>query len=151
MTVNNTTHATVNGFRELKDLLGLGPDHLERLRGRAQFFIDGGHYERALIMLEMLEALDRNDTLPTLLAIDSLLALGRSDGAEAKARALLARDPDDGDALVALAEVQIAVGDLVPAAATLERVVTRDPDGVTEAGRRALAVAAAAYERLATA
>jgi len=151
MTTDKELTAYADGTIELKDLLGLGPDFLEQLKGRAQFFIDGGHHERAVMMLEMLEELDRADSLPTLLAIDSLLAQGHSDAAEAKVRALLERDPESPDALVALAEVQIAAGEMVPAAETLVRVIDTDPEGTTDAGRRAMAVAAAAHARLACA
>ncbi len=132
------------GNTELKDVLGLDPAYLAKLRGRAQFYVDGGHRERALIMLEMLEALDRTDPLPTLHAIAVLLELGRSREAEEKADELLARSPGDPDALVAKAEVKLARGELVPAAELLGRVVARDPGGKTAASRRALALAARA-------
>ena len=91
MTTERDLKAYDEGTTELKDLLGLEPDYLEQLEGRAQFFIDGGHHERAVMMLEMIEELDRTQKLPTLLAIDSLLALGRSDAAEEKVRGLLER------------------------------------------------------------
>jgi len=139
------------GKVELATLLGLSPEYVTDLRGRAQFFIEGGHDERALIMLEMLEELDRSDTLPTLLAIEVLQKLGRSDAAEEKIERLLARDPHDLDALVAKAELLIATGELAPAAATLEAVVERDPDGRTDAGKRARAVAARASAQLTSA
>jgi predicted Zn-dependent protease len=136
------------GKAELKDVIGLDAESLARLRGRAQWFVDGGHHERALIMLEMLEELDRNDVNATLLAIDMLLELGRSDAAERKIEALLARAPDDPAALVAKAELLIRGGKLVPAARLLEAVVARDPQA--EPARRALAVAARAHARLAS-
>ena len=85
------------GKVELKDLIGLDAAELEGLQGRAQFFLDGKHDERALIMLEMLEELDRTDPLPTLLAVEVLLRLGRSDAAEEKVEALLRRRPGDPD------------------------------------------------------
>ncbi len=132
------------GERELRDVLGLEPAYVAQLRGRAQFYLDGGHHERALIMLEMLEALDRTDPLPTLHAIAVLLELGRSRDAEEKADELLARAPGDPDALVAKAEVKLARGELVPAAELLGNVVARDPHGTTAAARRALALAARA-------
>ena len=137
-----------DGEVELRELLGLDPDYLDQLRGRAQWYLDGGHDDRALIMLEMLEALDRKDKLPALHAVDVLLRLGRSTEARAKVEALLERDPDDADALVALAEVRIAAGELAPAAELLERVVRNDPDGRTLAGARARVVASRAHERI---
>lgn len=140
--------AYLSGKAELKDLLGFSPEYVKKLKGRTQFFLDGGHKERALMMLEMLEELDRKDTLPTLLAIDILLQLGKSDAAEEKVNTLLTRRPDDPDALVALAELKLAIGELVPAAKALKKVVDKDPKGTTAAGKRARAVAARAHARL---
>jgi predicted Zn-dependent protease len=150
--MNPTSTMDVNGYLEdrleLKHLLGIDPSYLELLRGRAQLFIDGGHTERALIMLEMLEELDRNDPMPSLIAAELLLGEGRSDEAEAKIDAILARTPGEALALVARAELKIAIGELVPAAALLARVIGGDPEGRTAAGRRALAVAARAQRQL---
>ncbi|MEK7703776.1 MAG: tetratricopeptide repeat protein [Myxococcota bacterium] len=145
---NQHVDAYVGGKIELVDLLGVDADTLDKLRGRAQFFLDGGHRERALIMLEMLEELDRRDKLPTLLAIEVLLELGRSDAARDKIDALLARDAHDPDALVALAELRLATGELVAAANLLRTVIEVDPDAKTSAGARAQAVAARAHARL---
>jgi predicted Zn-dependent protease len=149
MTMEPLTQAQVDAYLagrlEMKSLLHLSADDLAKLRGRAQFFYDGHHDERALIMLEMLEELDRHDTLPTLMAIDVLLRLGRSDSAEEKIDRLLARDPTDADALVAQAELHLACGRLVPAAAILAQVIERDPDTKTAAGQRARVVAARGY------
>ncbi len=136
----------VAGKTELRDLIGLGAEELDKLKGRAQFFLDGEHHDRALIMLEMLEELDRNDTLPTLLAIDLLLAQGKSDAAEEKIETLIGRDPNNSDALVAKAELLIQSGQMVPAAELLERVVGKDPDAASDAGKRAQALAARAHE-----
>ncbi len=138
----------LSGKVELVQLLGMAPDYVAKLRGRAQFFLDGGHHERALIMLGMLEELDRTDKLPTLLAIEVLLSLGRSDEAEAKVESLLARFPEDPEVVVAKAELHIAIGEMAPAAALLERIIAGDPDGQTVAGQRARAVAQRAYERI---
>ena len=60
---------------------------------------------------------------------------------------LVGQRPNVDFALVALAEVQIAVGDMVPAAETLGRVIDGDPDAETPAGQRAQTVAAAALIR----
>jgi hypothetical protein len=49
---------------------------------------------------------------------------------------------------VALAEYQIAVGQLVLAAETLDGIIQGDPHGTTAAGKRARALAATAYDRL---
>lgn len=143
--------AYLAGKQELVELLGVDADTLDKLRGRAQFFLDGGHRERALIMLEMLEELDRRDKLPTLLAVEVLLDLGRSDAAHEKIFGLLARDGQDPDALVALAELKLATGELAPAADLLRQVLERDPERKTPAGARAHAVAARAHARLAAA
>ena len=132
------------GKVEIKDLIGLAPAEVEGLQGRAQFFLEGRHDERALIMLEMLEELDRTDPLPSLLAIEVLLRLGQSDAAEEKIATLLQRRPDDPEVLVAQAELLIQTGQLVPAAALLERVLGKDSDAKTPAGQRARAVAARA-------
>lgn len=148
MSRENDIHAWTKHVAELKDLLGLEPECLEQLRGRAQFFVDEGHLERALMMLEMLGELDRTDSLVTLLTIDTLLALGRSNEAEARVRSLLERNPEEASAIVALAEVQIAGGELAEAAQTLARVIDADPEGMTEAGQRARAVAALAHARV---
>jgi predicted Zn-dependent protease len=129
------------GRISLQALLGLGEHELEPLRGRAQFYIDGGHHERALIILEMLEALDEADDLVKLHLAAVLLALGRSQEAQERVEAILARHPDHADAKVSLAEIRLAAGDLVGAAALVQDVVARDPDGGTAAARRARGVA----------
>ena len=141
-------NAYLAGRAELKELLGFSPEYLQQLKGRTQFFLDGGHKERALMMLEMIEALDRKDTLATLLAVEILLQLGRSDAAEEKVNALLQRRPDDPDGLVALAQLKIAIGELVPAAQTLKKVIDQDQQAKTPAGRRARLVAARARAQL---
>jgi len=147
-----TTTMKLEGYlkntTELRDLLGIDSGYLELLRGRAQLFIDGGHTERALIMLEMLEELDRKDPVPSLIAADLLLREGRSDEAEAKIDRVLARSPNEPQALVARAELLIAIGELTSAAAILRQVIAGDPDGKTAAGRRALAVAARAHRQV---
>ncbi len=148
MDVTDTeVQAYLDGSSELRDILGMNAELVEQLKGRAQFFLDGGHDERALIMLEMLEELDRTDATPTLLAIETLLKLGLSDRAQEKVETLLARTPDDPDALVARAQLELSTGRWVAAAATLERVVNRDPEAKMEATKRALILAQAAYER----
>jgi predicted Zn-dependent protease len=131
-----------NGKVELAELIGLDAPTMRNLRGRAQLFLDGGHHERALIMLEMLEALDRKDPLPKLLAIGVLLELGRSDEAEQKLDEL---DPKEPATQVARAELLVASGQLAPAAKLLQQVVDRHPS--TEHARRALAVAKRAHDR----
>ena len=135
------------GKTELCDLLEMEPAYIEQLKGRAQLFIDGGHTERALMMLEMLEELDRRDPMPALLAAELLLKEGRSDAAETKIEAVLARTPGQPEALVAKAELKIAIGELTPAAELLRQVIERDAQGKTAAGRRAMAVAAQAHRR----
>ena len=147
---NKDLEAYAANKTELKDLLGMEPSFLELLKGRAQFFLDGGHTERALIMLEMLEELDRKDPAPSLIAADLLLKEGRSDAAEEKIEALLARSPHHPEGLVAKAELKIAIGELAPAAAILKEVIDQDPHGKTVAGKRAMAVAAAAHARFET-
>jgi Flp pilus assembly protein TadD len=136
------------GEVELKELLAISPEYLAQLKGRAQFFLDGGHRQRALMMLEMLEELDRTDPLPTLLAIEVLLQLGQSDTAEQKIHRLLALRPNDPQALVALAELKLAIGEMVPAADLLKKVIETDAQAKTPAGARARAVAARAATQL---
>ena len=139
--------AYLSGETELKDLVDLDPDYLEQIKGRAQFFVDGGHTERALIMLEMLEELDRKDPLPSLLAIDLLLGDGRSDDAEAKIDMLQERHPNSPDVAVARAQLLVQTGQLVGAAALLEGVLAADPEATTDAGQRARALAARAHDQ----
>lgn len=136
------------GKVELKDLVGIEPAHFEELKGRAQFFLDGGHHERALIMLEMIEELDRTDPLPSLLAVQILLARGESDAAEEKLERLFASCPDNPDVLVAKAELLIQIGQMAPAAELLAQVIDRDPNANTDATKRAQAVAAKANAML---
>ncbi len=133
---------------ELREVLGVDAGYLRQLKGRAQFFLEGGHHERALIVLELLEALDEGDTAVTLAAIDVLVALGRTDAAEERVQRLLSRDPRDTQALVAKAHVLLSAGELGPAAALLAQVIAADPSGTSAASRRARAIAAAAHARL---
>lgn len=130
------------GKVELKDLIALDGDYMEQLKGRAQFFLDGKHHERALIMLEMLEELDRRDPLPTWLGIEILLEMGQSDSAGEKVDLLRERHGDAPEVWVAEAELLMGLGQLVPAAAAIEKVLAKDPDGKTPAGARALSLAA---------
>ena len=148
MTEITAQHAAayLNGERELRDLIALDPSYIAQLRGRAQFFLEGGHHDRALIMLEMLEEIDRTDALPTLLAVEVLLKQGHSDRAEQKILRLLERHPNSAEARVAHAELLIQTGELVAAAAILEGVIAADPRGRTDAGRRAQGVAGRAYD-----
>ena len=137
--------AYLAGKQELHAIMGLSPEQMEQFRGRAQFFIDGEHDERALIMLEMLEELDRTDARPTLAAIDVLLRMGQSDAAREKVAGLEARDPKGVNALAGRAAVQVALGEWAQAAATLAELAKRDPDAKTDAGKRGRALAAKAY------
>ena len=138
--------AYTTGEVELSELLQLEPHYIEQLRGRAQFFIDGDHIERALMMLDMLEELDRTEPLPTLVAIELLLRHGRSDAAELRIEGLLQHCPNSAAARVARAELLVQTGQLVAAAAMLEQVFGEDPEAHTEPGRRAQALAARAFE-----
>ncbi|MBC7794799.1 MAG: hypothetical protein H7Z43_13930 [Clostridia bacterium] len=133
------------GSSELHTLIGLTPQQMEQFRGRAQFFIDGEHDERALIMLEMLEELDRKDARPTLAAIDVLLRMGHSDAAKEKVAALKAKDAKNPNALVAEAALQIGMGEWGYAVSTLKELAACDPDAKTDAGKRGRVLAGKAY------
>ncbi len=137
--------AYVSGKREMHQILEMSAEQLQALRGRAQFFFDGEHDERALIMLEMLEELDRTDARPTFMAIDVLLRMGHSDAAKAKVQALATRHPSSADALIARAQVELALGEWANAAKTLGEVAKRDPSAKSEAGKLGRALAARAY------
>ncbi|OGQ85799.1 MAG: hypothetical protein A2289_09110 [Deltaproteobacteria bacterium RIFOXYA12_FULL_58_15] len=143
--------AYAKGERELKDLVGMAPEYLAALKGRAQFFIDDGSHERALMMLDMLEELDRTEPMPSLLAAEILLKDGKSDAARQRVDAVLSRHPELPDGLVALAEVHIATGAMVRAAELLAKVIDADPDGSNDATKRAFAVAARAHAMMASA
>lgn len=136
-----------DGTLELKDLLGLDPHVIEQLKGRAQFFVDGEHDERALLMLEMLEELDRTDPTASVLAVEILLKLGLSDRAEEKVSTWLERAPEHPDVLVAKAQLELSVGRWVDAATTLEQVISADPDSERPATQRAVVLARAAHEQ----
>lgn len=137
--------AYLAGSKELHSIIGFTPEQMEQFRGRAQFFIDGEHDERALIMLEMLEELDRKDARPTLAAIDVLLRMGQSDAAKEKVAGLEARDGKGVDVLAGRAALQVGMGEWAQAAATLNELAKRDPDAKTDAGKRGRALAARAY------
>lgn len=128
------------GKVELKELVGITTEYWQLLLGRTQFFLDGEHTERALIMLEMLEELDRKDPLPTLIAVELLLKEGRSDAAEEKIELLRARFGESPEVRVAQAELLVQVGQMVPAAEILEGVLNEDPEATTDAGKRARAL-----------
>ena len=137
----------LDGKVELRELLESDAELLAKRKGRAQFFIDGGHDERAVIMLEMLEELDRTDRTATLLAVEILLKLGLSDRAEEKVHALLERDAGDPDARVARAQLDLSTGRWYDAAATLQSVIDEDPEFSKPATQRASVLAQAAHER----
>lgn len=131
----------LDGKKELGETLGLGAEAIETLRGRAQFFIDGGHHERALMMLEMLAALDRNDLVVALLVVETQLALGLSDAADGKLDELEAHFGKHADITVSRADLLLRTGHIAPAAELLRQVLAEDPQAQTRAGQRAQAVA----------
>ena len=135
----------LRGEVELRELTGLAPEQLQQLRKRTQMFIDGGHDERALVMLEMLEELDRKDVTATLKAVETLLALGKSGEAMVKVRRLLADHPKSYDGRLARAQVELATGQWALAATTLQQLVNEDPNAQTESGKRAHALARQAH------
>ncbi|HSI05009.1 MAG TPA: tetratricopeptide repeat protein [Myxococcota bacterium] len=135
----------LRGEVELRELARLSAEQVQQLRKRAQMFIDGGHDERALVMLEMLEELDRKDTTAAIKAIDTLLALGKSGEAMTKVQRLLALEPKSYDGRLARAKVEIATGQWALAATTLQQLVKEDPTAQTEAGKRAHALARQAH------
>ncbi len=128
------------GRKELRHIIGMSDDAFSQLQGRAQFFIDGGHLERALIMLEMLEALDRTRMHVPLWTVDILLKLGRSDAAEEKLRELRERFGDTTDIQVSTAELLLQTGRPYDAASLLHAVIENDMDATTEAGLRARSI-----------
>jgi predicted Zn-dependent protease len=139
----------LEGTLELDEILGLSAADVATLRARAQQHLDGRRHERALVALELLAALDRHDPLPALHAVDLLLGLGRSSAAAARARQLHEREPLALHGLVAVAETDLAAGEVRPAAEKLARAVARDPEGRTRAGARARAIAARAHAAVA--
>lgn len=133
------------GEVELHELARLSPEELLQLRRRAQHFLDGGNDERALVMLEMLEELDRNDVAATVKAIDVLLGLGKSGEAMKKVQRLLAVEPKSYEGRLARARVELATGAWGLAAATLDELVREDPQASTDSGKRAHALAKQAH------
>lgn len=118
---------------DLRTLVNADEALLQRLRGRAQFFLDGGHHERALIMLDMLDSLEPGNIDVDLWTIDVLLKLGRSDAADEKLQSLLAAQPDNPDLRVSQAELWLQTGEPGRAAALLRELVSNlDADGQHE-------------------
>lgn len=140
--MSSSTDADVDryfsGEAELKDLLGLDPGYLESVRQRAQYFIEAEAWERALLLLELLEAVDRTDQKPALLASQALLELGRHDEARLKLLPLLDYPAVQVDALVLLARLHLRRAQLAEAAVLLKQACALDPEFRTDAGRRAL-------------
>lgn len=135
----------LRGEVEVRDLAKLTPQAITQLKRRTQMFLDGGHDERALVMLEMLEELDRKDAMVVLAAVDVLVRLGRSGDAAAKVERLLAVAPKSYEGRVAKARVEVATGAWPAAAATLASLLKEDPRAATEAGKRAHALAREAH------
>lgn len=134
----------LSGQLELREVMGLPDALMDQFYARAQFFVSGGHWERALIMLERLEELDRKDLRPVLAAADVLVELGRSFEAEARLLRVLAAEPDHLDALACMVRVHLARADVHGAADMLRRIQSIDPQYVSPAARRALVAASAA-------
>ncbi len=135
----------LRGEVEMRELAGLAPEQLLQLKKRTQFFLDGNHDERALVMLEMLEELDRKDTAATIKAVDVLLGLGRSGEAMEKVQRLLTADPKHYEGRLARAKVEIATGQWALAAMTLQQLIDEDPKATTDAAKRAHALARQAH------
>lgn len=113
----------LSGKKELKDLLGFSQQDIVNLKGRAQFFLDGGHEERALIMLEMVEELDRKDSAATLAAARLLARRGESTSALEKLTLLKYRLGELPMILFLEAEILVNIGRVVEAAPLLRSVV----------------------------
>ncbi len=141
MIKENSANKKLNISKEMIQILGISEDEHEALRGRAQFYLDGGHDERALIMLEMLEELDKRDETATLLAIDVLLRLGRSSDADKKAQYLIRKNPKSLDGQLALAQISLAKAEFFEAANYLEKVIQNAPSPDSDAAKRAYLLA----------
>lgn len=135
----------LRGEVEMRELAQLSPEQLLQLKKRTQFFLDGNHDERALVMLEMLEELDRKDTTATIKSVDVLLGLGRSGEAMEKVSRLLAADPKHYEGRLARAKVEIAMGQWALAATTLQQLIKEDPKASTDSAKRAHALARQAH------
>jgi predicted Zn-dependent protease len=116
-----TLQRYLDGQATLKDALGISTEYLSQLRGRAQYYVDAGQWERALIMLDMVAALDRSDSAAELLAAEVELRMGRSFAAESRIRAVLESQPDSVDAHLASAAVYMARANLTDARACVGR------------------------------
>jgi predicted Zn-dependent protease len=132
---------------ELVRQLALSSEQHAALKGRAELLLQAGDWERALVMLEMLHALDRGDAAVSLAAIEVLIELGRSDAAWQKLAELRQRAPESLELQVAQAELHLVLGDVQAAAALLRDLEARDPHGHSQAAKRARQVACAAHAR----
>jgi predicted Zn-dependent protease len=136
-----------NGQKELCSLLGFREIDMARIRNRTQQFLDNRDWHRALMMLDMLAALDRHDTQPHVLAAEVLKQQGQLDIAESRLRQVIGRDPKNMALQVALADILLHAGELGEATVLLQAIVRNDPNGRTASGQRARVVAAAAIAR----
>lgn len=127
--------ALERGECELATVLGMSSDQLADLAARARWYLAQGDDERALIVAEMLEALDGTSLEGQLLLVDVLLAAGDSDRAREHWARLAACGA--GPALVQIvgAQLELARGRLELARRTLEPWVAKASslDGMTRA------------------
>lgn len=138
---NTAITKLMHGEIELPKILGIDAAAIERLRARAQFYINDEQLERALIMLRMVSVLDGTDTMAAVVTARLLLKLGRGSEAESLLERIVAREPDHLEALAATARVHCEAGQLPRAALAIERILRLDPDFRSRAGKEAQALA----------
>lgn len=108
------------GECELASVLGMGDEQLADLAARARWYLEQGDDERALIIAEMLEALDGSSLEGQLLLIDVLLAAGESDRASHHGARLEACGASPALVQIVGAQLELARGRLELARRMLE-------------------------------
>lgn len=132
--------ALERGECELASVLGMGEEDLADLVARARWYLEQGDDERALIIAEMVEALDGSSLDGQLLSIDVWLAAGESDRASDHWGRLEACGA--GPALVQIvgAQLELARGRLEPARRMLDPWIAK-ADALDARSRARLAIA----------
>ncbi|MCL2600547.1 MAG: tetratricopeptide repeat protein [Treponema sp.] len=112
----------------LKESLRLNPAHAESTFALAECYYELGEFDEALYWVRRARALSRANMAVANLEAVTLIALGRLDAAAAVVGEILAREPNNREALFTAGELDIARGRPAEALVRYRRALGRFPD-----------------------
>jgi len=112
----------------LQESLRVNPAHAESTFALAECYYELGEFDEALYWVRRARALARGNMAVANLEAVTLIALGRLDAASAVISEILAREPNNREALFAAGELDIARGRPTEALARYRQALGRFPD-----------------------